>query len=501
MLEHIRSTVKNAAIYGLGNLSSKLVGFVLLPLYTSYLSVADYGVLGILEVSAQVLIGLFCLGLNQAFARWYWDQRFATLQRSMFFSTMVMLTGAATGMTLLLIFFTDDFSGFFFQTSQLSFVFKLMILSAALDIVIQGPNSLIRLQEKPILFTTASIIKLTVSLTLTVYFIKYLHFKLEGIYFGQIIGQVVYMIILSPFVWRNIDLKFEKVVMKDMLIYAITLALSSIAVIVLNISDRYILKALGTLNDVGLYSLGYKMANTVYVFVVGSVSLAVSPMIYKMMDAPTHMRFYSKLMTYYVFGVLIFILGISFFGKEIIKLLATNPEYWDSYKVIPLIAISAVFIVMRDTGMTGLLKMQKSKTIAIVVVIVACSNILLDLVFIKLFGYMGAAIATLLSQGIYFIIIYLLSQKAYRIPYEQGKLGLMIAVAAILIVISQFFNNYSLMVRILVKTSLICIFPVILYFFRFYEAAEIASIHGFWQKWKNPKKWKSNIREVLESSF
>jgi c-di-AMP phosphodiesterase-like protein len=93
-------------------------------------------------------------------------------------------------------------------------------------------------------------------------------------------------------------------------------------------------------------------------------------------------------------------------------------------------------------------------------------------------------------------MIYRLSQKAYRIPYEERKLFLMILVAAILIVVSQFFNNFSLLIRILIKTLMIFIFPVILYFFRFYEVAEINSIHGFWKKWRNPLAWKSNIRKM-----
>jgi O-antigen/teichoic acid export membrane protein len=500
MLGHIRSTIKNAAIYGLGNLSTKLIGFVLLPLYTKYLSIADYGVLGIMEVSSQVLIGMFCLGLSQAFARWYWDQRFHSIQRSLFYSTLIILVSVSAVMVLIFIFFTENISILLFTDSSFSYVIQLLIISSALDIIIQAPTTLIRLQEKPVLYTTANIIKIAVSLFFTVYFIKYRHLKLEGIYQAQLIGQVIFILVLTRFIFKNISIKFERQIMIDMLLYAIPLALSTVAAIALNISDRYILKAFCSLQDVGLYSLGYKIANTVNVFIIGSVNLAVLPIIYKMMDAPNHKRFYSKLLTYYVFGVLIFAMGMSFFGKEVIKLLATNPEYWDSYKIIPLIAMSSVFIVMRDTSMTGLLKMQKSKTIATVIVIAACINILLDLFFIKLFGSMGAAIATILAQGVYFIMIYLLSQKAYRIPYEHGKLALMIMVAAILIVLSQLFNNYSLLVRILTKTSLVCIFPVILYFFRFYEAAEITSIKGFWIKWRNPLYWIENLRKTISGN-
>jgi len=67
MLKTLRSTLKNTAIYSFGTLASKLVGFFLLPLYTTKLSVSEYGVLGVLEISGQFLIAFFGLGLYNAF--------------------------------------------------------------------------------------------------------------------------------------------------------------------------------------------------------------------------------------------------------------------------------------------------------------------------------------------------------------------------------------------------------------------------------------------------
>jgi len=89
MLDDIKSALKNTIIYGIGNLSTKLIGFILLPLYTEYLTVHDYGILGVLEVSSQVVITIFSFGLYQAFFRWYWDKRYINRQRSVFFTCLV----------------------------------------------------------------------------------------------------------------------------------------------------------------------------------------------------------------------------------------------------------------------------------------------------------------------------------------------------------------------------------------------------------------------------
>ena len=494
MLADIKSTFKNSLIYGLGNLSSKLVGLILLPLYTSYLTVADYGTLGILEVSGQIFAGIFGLGLAQGFSRWYWDKRYVHTQKALFFSVLIFLLMTTFVITFLFSLVSDKLSWLLFNKGELSLVLRLMFLSSALDIVILIPNSLIRLQEKPVLFTVANIIKLTVSLTLTVYFITGLNLQIKGIYYAQICGQVIFILILSSFIKRNLQFHFEKVVFIDMLKYSIPLALSSIAALALSISDRYILRFLGGLEAVGLYSLGFKMANTIYVFVVSSVNLAVTPMIYKKMDEPEHKRFYTKLLTYYVFGVLICVMGMSFFGKEVIKVLSSSTSYYNAHKVIPILSFSILFIVMRDTSMIGLQKVQKSKIIAATVFLAAAINIMLDFILIKFFKTIGAATATLCSQGIYFLLIYYLSQRAYKIPYEAGKLVKMLLTAVFLTLVALSFNDSSFYIRIPVKFFLIILFPVILYFLNFYEKVELEKIQGFWIKWRNPINWRKNLK-------
>jgi len=70
MSDSYLNTVKHTAIYGLDNISSKLVGFILLPPYTSYLTTSEYGILAIIEVSGQILIAIFALILPTAMLRW-----------------------------------------------------------------------------------------------------------------------------------------------------------------------------------------------------------------------------------------------------------------------------------------------------------------------------------------------------------------------------------------------------------------------------------------------
>ncbi len=174
MLDNIRSTVKNALIYGLGNISAKLVGFVLIPLYTRNFSTAEYGILGMVEITTQIFIVLFGISLYSAFFRWYWDKNYIRNQKSIFFTILVSIGIVSIMMIAGLWFVSEDLANFLLEDVKYAYLIRLMLITAGLEALAVIPATLMRLQEKSLLYSVANLIKLSFSLTLTVYFIAFL---------------------------------------------------------------------------------------------------------------------------------------------------------------------------------------------------------------------------------------------------------------------------------------------------------------------------------------
>ena len=261
------------------------------------------------------------------------------------------------------------------------------------------------------------------------------------------------------------------------------------------------LRFLADYKEVGIYSLGFKFANFLRAVVINSVNLALIPVIFKMIgETSTNKRFYSKVMTYYTFGLMFFVLAISLFNLEIIKVLSKRVAYWKAYQVIPVISFAILFGMLRDVGITGLNIAKKTNIIGYITLFVAIFNLLLDWLTIPHWGYMGAAFSTLSSQIVYFLAILYFSQKVYSIPYEYKKVSIIVATGLILVVVSQLINPLSGSIRILIKTGLIIIYPFILYLFNFYEKIELDTIRDIWFSWKNPAHWKDNISRFLKST-
>jgi len=497
MLKDIKTAIKNSMIYGIGNLSSKLVGFILIPMYVKHLSVSDYGTLSVLEISAQLIIAVFGFALYQGFNRWYWDPEIKDRQKGLFFTSLITLAAITGLMVCSLASLSTQISSFLFHTPKFAGVLRLMICASALQILVVLPMTLMKLQSRSVLYTVSSLIQFTVNLATTIYFITVLNQNIEAIYRAQIIGLVVFLGINLKYILKNIKIKFESRVLIEMLGFSFPLMLSSISGIIFTIADRFCINYITGLAALGAYSLGYKIANSIKVILIMSVQLALNPMIYQMMSQPNNKRFYSKIMTYFSFGVQICVLGLSMFSREFVHLLAhSNPDYWDAQMVIPILSFSILFGMLKDTAVIGLNLTKKTKIIGTVTIVLSLINIGFNAVFIYLLGSIGASIAALLSNLIFFLIIYHFAQKSYYIPYEMKKIATMILLAVLIYGISLINIPIPPILKIIIKVVLLVLLPVLLYLVGFYEKVEISVIKGAWRKWRNPLHWIKNFSKI-----
>lgn len=488
--------VKDSLIYSLGNISTKVIGLVLLPLYTKELAVSEYGVLGTLEITLQVIIALFSFSFYQALNRWYWDKDYKNRQNSIFFTALAFVIAMAVFMSGFIIVLSEPLAVVLLNDACYSYLIALMVISAALQIVSQIPLTLMRLQRKVILFAVSNIIKLAITLILTIYFIVYRGKKVDGIFEAQIIGFVFLLLINSRFVMRNVHLRFEYSIFREMLQFSYPLMISSVGGVILTVADRYTVRFIKGMNDVGIYSLGFKIANILKILIIHSVGFALTPIKLRMMDRPDNKRFYSKSLTYTVFGFSIFMMIVAFFGKEIVVILAQDPSYWQAHQIIPILCFAQLFELMRRSTNIGLIISKKTRVISKILLLMTALNIPLNIILIMVFDIIGAAIATLSVQALLFIAIYRNAQRYYHIPYEMKKVGKIIMVLVLLIAISYIVNDLFLVPRTIIKGMMIIVFPIVLYFWNFYEPIELLHLKQSWNKWKNPKDWGRNIRNI-----
>jgi len=498
MLKSIKVSFKDTIIYGLGNVSVKLVGLLLIKLYTNpdFFSTDDFGRIGLLEISAVVLTSFLASGLPQSLTRWFWDKDHMENQKGIFFMSLSTQVVVSVVFCLVLIPLSGKISILVLKSPEWSKVITYVILASAIQAVNNIINTLMRLQSKSFLFTITNLLKLTAVLGLTVYFILSKKMGIEGIYLAQVIGNGLIVLLLMGYTLKNTVIFFDKIIFKAMGAYGFPLLLANISAALLSVVDRFSLSSLTVLKSVALFTLAAKITSVLKLTIVDSIRLALGPMMIKRISSPDNKRFYSKVLLYTSFIMMFAIVTISMFSYELIKVLSDSKEFWGAVVVIPVLALSIFFVNMKEVTVYGLHIAKKTNIIGIIVVADLAISIGLNILLIPIWDIAGAAIATLLSQFIYWYACYFFSQKVFYIPYEMRKILTMLFVGAILSFSSLFINGMDLLPRLLIKTGCVISFPFILYLFKFYEPAELQAIRGFVNKWSKLKNFRSNLNSL-----
>ena len=473
MLKKLKHTLKQTLIYSIGNISTKLIGFVLLPLYTSHLATSEYGLFALLEVTSTIMVSIFGLKLATAVMRWNSNISCEKKQKSIVYTAFLFTFTITVLIVTSGILYSDHISSIFLDTPDYQNLLIILFISVGFQIINQFPMELIRLKEKPVFFIILTILRFSIVLILNIVFITEYNMGVKGILLSILFGNIFIFIATVKFLLANMIPKLDFSELKSMLSYSIPLVFSTISMMVLTMSDRYILKYKLELSEVGVYSLGFKIASVINIFVIQSFQKGFLPIAYKMYKKTEARRFFSKTLTYYVFVLSLAGLFISMFSKELIELLSRNTEYNIAYTIIPILSFSFVFQGIRYVFSLGLHFVKKTKYNAYIVMVAAIINVIMNLILIPIINIYGAAISLLFSQILMSIMFYFYSQKHYYIEYEINKIFKIIFLMIAFLIFVYFISKLSLIYNVFIKIFAFFSFPIILYFLGFFDEIEL----------------------------
>ncbi len=495
MLQKIKNTLKHSFVYSLGNLAVKIIGLILLPMYTNHLSTAEYGVLSIFETTAAFLLAVFSLGISNAMMRWWADVKDKTERKSYVFTTFSFLLVVIFTFNLVLQPFSSNFSNIFFSNNDFSIYFNILFVSVAFDMLNRYIYALVRILEKSKLYIFISSAKLVLILSLNIYFVAVLKIGVKGIILAQMIGHILGFILLLPLLFKHIVFKFQQKVLGEMLKYSIPLTFTALSGILFNMGDRYVLKFLTDDARVGIYSLAYKIAGFLNFFVLQSFQMAFLPIAYKMYKDKDAKRFFSKILTYLIIVLTFGALGISLFSEEFVKIFApTKADYWEASQYVYLITLNVVILGIRYMFSLHFHVSKKTKLLPIFVSSFAVLNIALNFFTIPLWGITGAILSSIVSNILITITYFFVSRKYFYVNYEIKKVVFAVIVGVVLFCINLLLKDFNVWLKLGLKSIVLFVFPVIILLGGFLEPIEKERLIQSWAKWKNPKKWKDNFK-------
>lgn len=484
MMQGLKSVLKSSALYSLGNLGNKLVGFVLLPLYTDYLTTADYGVLGLLEATSAILVVVLSLRIPTAMIRWCSDTEDERTQKQIVFTSFVSLTVVALLINLVLQPFTTSFSQLFFQKPDYWLYFRLLLLSISLEMLGRVPLEYLRFQERPLPFISINFLRLAAILALNIYLVAYARQGVAGIILSQVIGHGLVLLLCAPYLLSNFVYRFDGQTLREMMVYGYPLIYSTLAAMLLSYTDRYLITYFHDESDLGIYSLAYKVASVAQVFLIQSFQLGFLPIAFKSYQEENFKPFFARVLTYFSLVLVFFILGLSFFSKEVIELVARNPEYWIASGLVPILGFVFFFKGLEYLFTLGLHFDKKTRYNIRIVLLGLVINVLLNIWLIPQYNIWGAAIATLVSSSATVWYSYRISNRFFPVAFEMGKIYKLTVLLIFYTAGLYALNEYSLWIRLISKIILLSMLPVFLWAWNFFSQDEISRLKKTLDQWK-----------------
>lgn len=490
MLNNVKHTFRHTLIYSLGNISTKLIGVILLPLYFQKITPHDYGIFGILEATIFLLTQGLAMGLPNAVMRFLNIEKYQDHKNTTFF-TLSIFTGIVALVFWMIGQLSSAWLGSRFEEPLLfEFLFRLTFSIIALRILNNLFLSQLRAEDKSITFAILNILKLTLILSLNIYFIANQNLGIKGIMLAYIIGDGFMLVLLLPMVIKYLKPTFDRKILNAALAFGFPLIFGGMAHMFLNIGNRYILKYLISYEEVGYFGMAYKIAGVINVLLIQSFQMGLLPLAYRLYGQPGDKRYYMKMMTYFMFVLFFCSLGLVFFFEDALRLFADETsEYWQALPVIPLLVLGFVMSGAKIPINVGLVVKGKTKMIAWNTVGAVIINIAFNFILIPHFRMYGAALANLIAFSALYAANYFCAQKSYSIPYENIKLLKMLIVALGLFMLSQMMQIDNLALSLLYKFGLLLAFPIILTILKFYEPIEIDRIRGFLKKYLKINTW------------
>lgn len=455
------------AIYTAGTFIRQLVGFVMLPIYTSYLGPADYGIISLLTLSISIFELVIGARFAQAIPRFYYEHDDENLRKTVL-STSLIITAFFSSIGFVIIFSAQKpLAHLIFGDSTLSIylaIYGFLLFGSGIEYY---GMTYLRLLERPYLFVFSSIAKLAVQLSLNIWLIVFLNKGVMGAIVSNITASALFTVIFSSYILYQCGFRIDKTLIVRLFRFSWPLWLAGAAALYATSCNRFFIRIYAGLDDVGLFELANRLAMIVGLVIWQPFSQWWQTERFKLLNNSTNKNFEFQRVFDFIAGFLFFsATGVGILGDTVIKVMADSAFHLAAKALLPL-TYASVFYCLGLFFNFWFLASDKTIKITYIKYINAILLTAIYLAFIPKGGFVGAAYGLLAANVAIYGVTYLWSRHYLDIKISTGFMykALGLSVAACAIDIFSGLSSLSLGWSAIAKTSLCTIYTLTLALF------------------------------------
>lgn len=488
----LKKLAGQTALYGLSSMIGRAINFLLVPVYTSLLLPAEYGIVTELYAYAAFFNILYLLGMETTYFRFAnkagadEPHIFNHVNTQVLFGSTVISAGIFLLVPAISAYLSagntertaSDFASYIY------FVVCILFTDAALSIAFAR----LRMKDKAFWFASVKLMNIGLTVLLNIILLWGIPLLLlsdsvaestkqfilswydpQDLVSYIFISNLIANLLQFPFLlkaFKGFTIVWDKNLYKPILVYAMPLMIMGMAGMINEMLDRLILRELlpddfypgsSKLHALGIYGACYKLSMFM-TLAIQAFRYAAEPFFFSRASDKNSPQLFADIMKWFVLVCLLIFLGVSL-NLDWIKHFLGKESYWEGLAIVPVLLLANLFLGVYYNLAIWFKLTDKTYWGIYISLFGACVTIAGNILLIPVFGYMGAAYVTLCCYASMALCSYVVGHRYYPIPYQVAKIGIWILSAAAAVYLSRFFSSNTVS-KLLINNAIMFIWLV-----------------------------------------
>jgi len=414
-----------AGAYYLGaTFIESMVPLITLPIFMRVLLPEDFGALALAQIYGVIVGSLASFGMASGYNRYYFEYC-EDLRKTgqLFFTTIGFVFVLSIVILLLTLIFQSSLGKIILQSDNRS---ELLIWALAGTLLINLRLfflTYLRNVERPKQYVMNTVVFGFMNLFFSIYFVIVGKAGVIGVLYGQVLASSLILLALLVQFFRELPVAWSTPMLKAALRIGGPTVPATLFGFLSNHIDKYLIVLMSGVGDVGIYSIGQKIAGLILTFMT-SLQNVFTPGIYQRMFANKggSSAEISKYLLPYIYVLVLFALMLALFSEEIVTFFVPA-QFYGTIDIIIVFSLFYAILIFAKVSGEQLVFVKQTYLLTVVVIGTGLFNTLLNIPFILKWGAVGAATATLFSRIIAVAVIVILAQKYYKILWQTRTIA------------------------------------------------------------------------------
>ena len=467
-------------VYGISTIASRLLNFILTPIFTRSYGAAALGVFTKMYAYASMTNAILAFGMETTFFRYlnkYENRKDQVYNNSFlivaFISVLFLVTGLVFTEPITKWLLNNHMSHYQDQKRYVQY-FLWLLFSDAICVI---PFARIRADGKPFRYSIIKFVNILSYVLLSLFFIygipliikhdlpgheffqSWFRDKWVGyVFISNLIASAVTFLLLVP-EFLKVQFKFDGVLFKNMLSYSWPVLVANLSFIVNENLDKILLDRYTTEAQVGIYGAVCKLAIFLSIFNM-AFRLGAEPFFFSYAKNENAKVTYAKILEYFVIALSILFVALTA-NIEILKYFISRDkahlaEYWVGLPAVPYLLVGYVCLGIYMNLSIWYRLSDQTRFGLYISLVGAAITIVFNVILIPKYSYMGSAWVSMATYGTMMVISYVLGQKYYPIPYNLKKILAYLIVSTIIVFSTFFIFNKNIYIGNAMLVAFVC---------------------------------------------